>query len=109
MACQTRSLLAGMSNVRTPSGSRACITALMTTGRAPTVPASPGTLGSERIELGRHRIAVDHHVGQGVGARHGVLHEGDGEELARFRLVDHLLHEGLPHALGDPAVDLSLE
>ena len=41
MARHTRSADAGMSSVRTPSGASASITALITTGNAPTVPASP--------------------------------------------------------------------
>jgi hypothetical protein len=51
MARHTRSLEAGMSRSRTPSGASALITALMTTGSAPTVPASPAPLAPSGLSL----------------------------------------------------------
>ena len=48
-------------------------------------------------------------IAERVGARHRVLHERGGQELAGLRLVDDLLHQRLPHALRDAAVDLALE
>src|SRR5207249_7938751 len=44
MACQTRPPVAGMSSSRTPSGASALMTAFITAGSAPTVPASPAPL-----------------------------------------------------------------
>src|SRR3972149_5980798 len=94
MACQTRSLVAGMSRCRTPSGARAFMTALMTTGRAPTVPASPAPLAPRGVV---------------AGGREGVLHEGGRQELAALGVVLALLHERLAHPLGHAPVDLPLE
>jgi hypothetical protein len=51
----------------------------------------------------------NHHVGKRVGPGHGVFHERGGEELSRAGLIDHLLHERLPYALGHAPVDLALE
>ena len=51
MARQTRSLVAGMSRSRTPSGASASITAFMTAGSAPTVPASPAPLAPSGLSL----------------------------------------------------------
>ena len=49
IACHTRSGVAGMSRWRTPSGASASITAFITAGRAPTVPASPAPLAPSRL------------------------------------------------------------
>jgi hypothetical protein len=54
-------------------------------------------------------VTFDVHGGEVVGARHAVLHERCGEELPRLAVVDHLLHQRLPHALGHAAVDLPLQ
>ena len=44
IARQMRSLVAGMSSSRTPSGASACMIAIITAGSAPTQPASPAPL-----------------------------------------------------------------
>ena len=46
---------------------------------------------------------------QVVGARHGVVHERARKQLTIDGIVDGTLQEGLPDALHDPAVHLSLE
>src|SRR6185295_10281649 len=68
-----------------------------------------GALGADRIQLGRDRPTLDVHVRHRVGARHGVVHERSGQELARLRVVHDLLHQGLAQPLGHAAVDLTLE
>ena len=81
------------------------MTAFMTAGSAPTVPASPAPLAPRGFS-GRHRVAADA-VGEGVRTRHRVLHERRGQELARLAVIHDLLHEGLTDALGHAAMDLS--
>ena len=68
----------------TPSGSSACMIAIITDGIAPTVPASPGPLRPQRIACGRHRIADDANVAQIVRARHAVIHETRRQQLPAF-------------------------
>ena len=46
--------------------------------------------------------------GDVVGARHRVVHERAGQELARLVVVGEHLEESLAEALHDPAVDLAL-
>ena len=107
IACQTRSLVAGMSSSRTPSGASACMIAIITAGSAPTQPASPAPLAPSGLLCGRHRIADDRDVAHVVGARHRVIHEARSQQLAGSRLVDHLLHQDLADALRDAAMDLA--
>ena len=82
----------------------ASISALITVGGAPMVPDSPmpltpsglvlhGTSSSSRLDV-RHR----------VGARHGVIHEAAGEELAGLAVVDLVLHQRLADALHHAAL-----
>ena len=60
--------------------------------------------------LARAREPVDERVQrrQLVGARHAVVHQRAGEELAARLVVDHLLVQRLADALRHAAVDLSL-
>src|SRR2546427_7667726 len=51
MACHTRSAVAGMSSCRTPTGASASMTAFMTAGSAPTVPASPAPLAPSGLSF----------------------------------------------------------
>src|SRR5882762_892482 len=51
IACQMRSLVAGMSRLLTPSGASAPTTALTIAGSAPTVPASPAPLATSGLRL----------------------------------------------------------
>ena len=44
-----------------------------------------------------------------VGARQAVIHQRAGDELARLRVMDEMLGEGLADALCHPAVNLSCE
>ena len=45
-------------------------------------PGFAGTLHPERIGLGRHRVRLDMERDKVGGARHGVIHERAGEDLA---------------------------
>ncbi len=58
-ACQTRSLLAGMSSSRTLRGASASITAFITTGSAPTVPASPAPLTPSGFNAVGYGVVLD--------------------------------------------------
>jgi hypothetical protein len=63
MDCQTRSLVAGMSSSRTPSGSSACMIAIITAGNEPAQPTSPAPSAPSGLVLvgtGFLRIAMSH-------------------------------------------------
>src|SRR4030095_9538413 len=122
-----------MSRCRTPSGASASLTALSSAGSAPTVPASPtplapsgltcvGTsweatpqkaraprgadaLGAERFHLRRHLMGVHLEERQVVGARHRVVHERAGQELAGLAIVGQVLEEPLGQPPHDPPLD----
>ena len=65
-------------------------------------------LDAERIATGIGRGRVDLERRQVVGARHAVVHERAGHELAVL-VVDRALQQRLADALGDAAVDLALD
>ena len=110
-ACASRhtfSGVAGMSTWRTPCPLSASTSALITAAGAPTEPASPqpftpialflqGTSSGREVE-GRHV----------VGARHGVVHERAGQQLAAL-VVDRTLQQRLADALDDAAMHLALD
>ncbi len=58
-----------------------------------------GTLRTQRVAFGRHRVGDDAHAAHVIGARHAVVHETRSQQLAGFRFVDHLLHQDLADAL----------
>ena len=76
---------------------------------APTVPASPAPLAPSGLNLVGTGLLFDLHVRDHLGARHGVVDEARGQELAALAVLDHLLHQDLAEALGDAAMDLALE
>jgi hypothetical protein len=80
-----------------PSASR---TACTTAGIAPIVPSSPTPLTPRRFVL-HHR-----QVGR---ARHAVVHERAGEELAALGVIHRLFAQRLSGALRHAAVDLSFD
>jgi hypothetical protein len=82
MASQTRAGVAGMSMSLTPNGRSASSTALMTAGGEPMAPASPQPLAPSGLWLQGVTKCVHLEVGQVVGPRHGVVHEGAGQQLA---------------------------
>jgi hypothetical protein len=53
-----------------------------------------------------HGVAQHRHV---LGARHGVVHERAGDELARVGVIDRVLHQRLAEAGGDAAVQLAFD
>src|SRR5215469_13260988 len=93
MACQTRSGVTGMSRWRTPKGASASITAFMSAGSAPTVPASPTPLAPRGFTL--VGTSYESTSKSGMSSARGIVHE--------------MLEEGLAKALHDPAVDLPLD
>src|SRR5215470_6254588 len=66
-------------------------------------------LGAQGIHLGRYLVRIHVEERHVVGARHGVVHERAGEELAGAGIVHEMLEEGLAEALHDAAVDLPLD
>ena len=87
MAVHTRAGEYGKSRWWMPSGRSASSTAFATAGTAPMVPASPAPLTPSGLVgegTGWSYSSIARLV---VGARHGVVHEAAGEELARCRVV----------------------
>ena len=81
----------------------------MTAASAPVVPASPTPLTpSGLLRLG-NRMKGAREARQIVGARHGVIHERAGEQLAAPPVVDGVLEERLADPLGDPTLHLALD
>ena len=105
-ACQMRSGVAGMSSC-VPSGSASRI-ALITAGGAAVVPASPVPFHAERIGPAGNGMMRDRHWRHQIRARHGVVHERAGHELAAG-IVDRVLGERLAETLRDAAMDLRLD
>ena len=68
-----------------------------------------GALDAERIGLAGDVMSFEHKGRTVIRARHCVIHERSGDELAIGRAVDHLLHQGLPDALHRTAMNLSLK
>src|SRR3984893_5079902 len=63
---------------------------------------------AERVAVGQGRVVGELERAEIAGARHCVILERAGEQLAARRVVDEVLHQRLTDALDDPAVDLSL-
>ena len=85
------------------------MTAFITAGQEPIAPASPAPFDAERIGLARHvaRLEIEiRHVG---GARHRVVHEARGQQLAGGLVVDGVLHQRLADALHHAAMHLARE
>ena len=108
IARHTRSGVAGISIWRTPNSASASTSAFATAGIAPTQPASPAPLTPSGLVLVGTGLALTSTAREVVGARHGVVHERAGDELAVAVEVDVLLQD-LADALRDAADDLALE
>ena len=79
----------------------------MIAGGAPVAPASPAPLTPSGLVLRRHLGEFRDEIGKILGARHGVILEAAGDELALG--VEHdRFHQRLAGALRDAAVDLAL-
>src|ERR1700731_5132518 len=63
---------------------------------------------AERVAVGQGRVVGELERAEIAGARHCVILERAGEQLAARLVVDEVLHQRLTDALDDPAVDLSL-
>ena len=66
-------------------------------------------LGAQRIERRRHAAIDQRDRRQVFRARHEVIHEGAGQELAGVRIVGDVLAEHLADALHQSAVQLPLD
>ena len=108
IAVQTRAGENGKSRWWMPSGRSASSTAFAIAGTAPTVPASPAPLTPSRLVGEGTRWSYSSTRVWSSGARHRVVHEGAGEQLAA-RGRTPLLAERLADALRDAAVQLALE
>src|SRR5712664_3662284 len=58
---------------------------------------------AQRVRGGRDRVLVDREPLHEARARHRIVHEAPGEELAGVRIVYGMLAEHLPRPLRDPA------
>ena len=108
IACQMRAGVIGISRCLMPYSDSASITAFTTAGSPPEQPASPQPLAPSGLVLVgtgwlRH---LDHR--RVVRARHGVVHERAGQQLAVV-VVDRLLQQRLADALHHAAMDLALD
>ena len=98
-----RSGVAGIGTSVTPSGASASRIAFITVGVLATVPPSPTPLapsGFVVLGTGLKSIADRRHR---VGARHAVIHQRAGQQLAAVAVVDDVLEQRLARALGDAA------
>src|SRR3954470_23765502 len=66
-------------------------------------------LRAERVEPGRNRVLYDPGVGYQPGARHRIIHEAAGKELAALAVVHRELAEHLARSLGKPALYLPFD
>src|SRR5258706_626824 len=64
---------------------------------------------AERVRGGRDRVLVDREACNEPRARHRVVHEAPGEELAGVGIVYGMLAENLPRPLRDPALHLAFD
>ena len=110
IACHTLDGVSGMSICPMPSGLSASITALATAGIDPVQPDSPTPFTPERAHLARRRMLVALDAAQQPRARHEVVHEAAGQELAGLAVVDWMCSPSTwPDALHDAAVDLAFD
>src|SRR5262249_7659199 len=63
---------------------------------------------AERVGLGRHRVALHRHRGQIAGARHSIVHERAGHDLAAVGIEPDVLHQHLSGALRHAPDDLAV-
>ena len=108
IACQIRAGVIGISKCFMPNSDSASTTALATDGRPPDVPASPQPLAPSGLLLvGTGWLSdVDHRCV--VRARHSVIHERAGHQLA-VGVVDGILQQNLSETLHDAALDLAFD
>ena len=82
IACQTRAGVAGMSMCVMPYSDSASTTAFITDVSEPAQPASPQPLTPSGLVLAGTGWLTTLEVGASCGARHGVVHERAGQQLA---------------------------
>ena len=104
-ADHTACAVAGMANSSVPIAS---VSALMTAAGAAIAPASPQPLMPSGLHGDLVVVMSTLSIGQVVGARHAVVHQRAGDELAVL-VVDRALEQRLADALRDAAVHLALD
>ena len=104
-AAQTAAPVAGMATASVPIAS---VMALMSAAGAAIAPASPQPLMPSGLDGHLVTVVSDRQRRQMIGARHAIVHERAGHELAVL-VVDRALAQRLADALGDAAVDLALD
>ena len=104
-ACHTVCAVAGIAKSSVPIAS---VMALMTATGAAIAPASPQPLMPSGFDGRFRRGHVDLERGQIVRARHAVIHERAGDELA-ILVVDRAFEQRLADALRDAAMHLALD
>ena len=109
MARQMRSGVYGISRDRTPAGLSASSTALASAGTEPVAPASPAPLAPSALAGDGTPQSISVIGAQVVGARHEIIHEAAGQELAGVGIVGDVLAEHLADALHQAAMQLALD
>src|ERR1700761_5781 len=71
--------------------------------------ALAGRTHAERVRCRRYFADVRGKKRQNVGAGHRVVHERSRQKLSRTGVVETMLEESLPHALGDAAMGLTMD
>ena len=105
---QSFSGVSGMSRCRTPSGDSASTTEFTTAGEQPMVPASPTPFTPSGFTGVGVMVWLAFDPRHHVRARHGVIHELAGDQLAVV-VIDGLLPQRLADALRDAAVHLAVD
>ena len=90
-ARQSFSGVAGISIWGAPICESASLTAFITAGIAPIVPASPTPLTPSGLRVVGEAVVAEIEVAEIVGARHAVILERAGQELAARVVVDDIL------------------
>ena len=101
--------VAGISIVLDADLPSASVIAFITAAGAAIAPASPQPFTPSGLCGQGVSVVADLEGRQVVGARHGVVHVGAGQQLAALLVVDRILEQRLADALGDAAMDLALD
>src|SRR6218665_1576398 len=72
-------------------------------------PGLAATLGAQRAVRAGRAYMAQFEIGEVVRARHRVVHEAAGEQLAGLAVVDAVFHQRLPYALRHPAMHLAFD
>ena len=106
--CAARQTACGVAGMAMSSWPSASVMALITAGGEAIAPASPQPLMPSGLEGQGVSVIADLEGRQVVGARHAVIHEARGHELAVV-VVDRAFQQRLADALRDAAMHLALD